>query len=98
MSADLNIFKNYLRLFTVDERITVWHMAVVFGIIQLSTSSNIQKPIFISRQKVMHLAHINSFMTYHKCIKDLQVFGYIQYIPSYHPALGSQVYLLNVYK
>lgn len=29
--------------------------------------------------------------TYHKCINDLQAFGIINYIPSYHPVLGSLV-------
>ncbi|HEY0055730.1 MAG TPA: hypothetical protein VGB63_10265 [Pedobacter sp.] len=69
-------------------------MAVIFGIIQLATNGNSKSPIFISRKKVMELSHINSFVTYHKCIKDLQQYGYIEYAPSYHPALGSKVYLL----
>jgi len=31
--------------------------------------------------------------TYHKCIHDLQDLGLIEYMPSYHPVLGSAVSL-----
>lgn len=41
----------------------------------------------------MRLAHISSIVTYHKCIKDLEMLGYIHYHPSYHPSLGSKVFL-----
>lgn len=92
---DLNVFKTYLKILVQDERITVWHMAMIFGIMQLATSVDLHAPIYISRKKVMQLSHINNFMTYHKCIKELQQFGYIDYCPSYHPAYGSKVHLLK---
>ncbi|WP_199757072.1 hypothetical protein [Pedobacter sp. KBW06] len=38
---------------------------------------------------------IHSFATYHKCMKDLVSNGYIDYQPSYHPTLASQITLLN---
>lgn len=90
----MNIFRDYLLFFTKDERITVWHMAVMFGIVHLATTVNREAPIYISRKKIMALTHINSIVTYHKCIKELQLFGYIHYVPSYHPAYGSKIYLL----
>jgi len=41
----------------------------------------------------MQISKIGGYATYHKCIKDLQKYGYIQYYPSYHPAFGSLVYV-----
>ncbi len=41
----------------------------------------------------MEVAKISGLATYHKCIKDLHDYGYIQYEPSYNPAVSSQVYL-----
>lgn len=38
---------------------------------------------------------IRSFATYHKCIKELVLHGYIDYQPSFHPQLASQITLLN---
>jgi len=91
MAGDLNLYRDLLRKLIVDNRITVWHMAMVFGIVQLSHCNDIAEPIYISRKKVMELSHINNFVTYHKCIKELQNFGYIKYFPSYHPAIGSKI-------
>lgn len=95
MTVDLNFFSSYVLAFTQDQRVTVWHMAVVFAIIQLANTTETRAPIFISRKKVMQLAHIKSIVTYHKCISELQRFGYIQYDPSYHPEFGSRVFLLK---
>jgi hypothetical protein len=95
MPADLNIFKQLLLSLTKDGRITVWHMALVLGIIQSATDDNAQQPILISRKALMRHTHISSIATYHKCIKELQEFGYIDYIPSYHPGVRSQVFVLH---
>ena len=61
----------------------------------MNVDLNIFKPYLLSfsRKKVMQLSH-SSIVSYHKCIKDLEQYGYIEYIPSYHPALGRKVYLL----
>ena len=95
MPLDLNVYKAFLFGLSKDDRVTVWHMAALFGIIQLAVSNDISAPIYISRKKVMELAHINNFMTYHKCIKELQELGYIRYLPSYHPGIGSKIQLLD---
>lgn len=34
--------------------------------------------------------------TYHKCMKELEGFGYIKYVRSYSPILGSLVYLVEL--
>ena len=44
----------------------------------------------------MEVAKISGLATHHKCIKDLGEFVYIQYAPSYNPAISSQVVLLKV--
>ena len=93
MPADSNAYRDLLTVLSKDSRITVWHMAALFAIVQLADCDDLTEPIFISRRKVMILSHINNFMTYHKCIKELQVLGYIQYFPSYHPGIKTKVYI-----
>jgi hypothetical protein len=44
----------------------------------------------------MFVAKISGPATYHKCIKDLNDFGYIEYVPSFNPAINSRVYLLKL--
>ncbi|HUC79487.1 MAG TPA: hypothetical protein VMR70_01170 [Flavisolibacter sp.] len=53
-----------------------------------------QSPIPITRQKLMAISKINGLATYHKCIRDLNEFGYIKYEPSKNPAVNSVVSLL----
>jgi hypothetical protein len=92
---DLNVFKGFLVSLIKDERITVWHLGIILGIIQLA-GNDIESPIFISRKLVMGLGHINNIGTYHKCIKELKAFGYIRYFPSFHPGIRTTVYLLQI--
>ena len=44
----------------------------------------------------MRISKISAKATYHKCIKDLHNFGYIQYLPSFNPFKGSLVYLFDM--
>jgi predicted LPLAT superfamily acyltransferase len=95
MLTDLNIFRQFLFALTNDHRITVWHTAISLGIIQLAGSNKPQNPILISRKKLMALTHIGSIATYHKCLKELHEYGYIDYLPSYHPGIKSRVYIVH---
>lgn len=92
--VDLNIFKGTILSLSMDERITVWHLGTMMGIIQLAVVEKPEAAIYISRSKVMALGHINNIVTYHKCIKELVEFGYIAYTPSYHPGVRTIVKLL----
>jgi len=49
----------------------------------------------VSRKKLMRFSRIKSVATYHKCIKELVAYGYIDYQPSYDPYRASKVLLLK---
>lgn len=93
---------NYIRHLTgffekiqEDNRLNPTHISLYLALFQFWNLNHFQNPISISRQEMMKLSKISSFGTYHKCIKDLQEFGYIQYIPSFNPYKGSMVNLFN---
>ena len=44
----------------------------------------------------MRVSKICSNATYHKCIKELNDYGYLEYIPSFNPYKGSLVSLFNL--
>lgn len=79
-----------------DNRIGISHISLYMALFQFYNLNKFENPILITRTAVMETAKINGLATYHKCIKDLADFGYIQYQPSYNPAIGSQVVLLNL--
>src|SRR5438093_1829289 len=90
-SADIS--NAYLSL-SHDERIGVSHISIYVAFLYLWEQNNYISPIPITRQRVMELSHISSIVTYHKCIRQLQDYGYIQYQPSFNSFLGSSVSLL----
>ncbi|QIG89334.1 transcriptional regulator [Chryseobacterium sp. POL2] len=93
---------NYIRHLTgfydkiqLDERLNPTHISLYLALFQFWNLNHFQNPISISRNEMMRLSKISAFGTYHKCIKELQNFGYIEYIPSFNPYKGSLVNLYN---
>ncbi|WP_231427720.1 hypothetical protein [Pedobacter sp. Leaf250] len=50
-----------------------------------------QNPFRISRRELMAFSAIRSYATYHKCLKGLVEAGLIDYRPSFHPKLASNI-------
>ena len=76
-----------------DNRISTTHISLYMSFFLRWSLNHFHNPISISRGEMMQIAKIGGKATYHKCIKDLHDYGYISYFPSFHPALGSLVYL-----
>lgn len=79
-----------------DNRIGTTHISLYMALFQLYNLNHFENPIKITRTNLMNSAKINGLATYHKCIKDLAEFGYIEYYPSFHPGIRSRVVLLQV--
>jgi hypothetical protein len=65
------------------------------SLFQFWNASRFKNPISISRSELMRVSKICSKATYHKCIKELNNYGYLRYEPSFNPIRGSLVYLFN---
>lgn len=76
-----------------DRRVNVWHLGMYMVLLDLWNRNGRKNPIAITRQQVMQLARFKSIATYHKCIKDLVAFGYIDYRPTYDYYQGTKVIL-----
>jgi hypothetical protein len=84
---------NSLQIYMEDPRLNVWHFALLLAILTLGYKQGQKQNIRVSRSKIMALSHINTIPTYHKYFKELQNLGYIEYLPSYHPGVRSEVNL-----
>lgn len=80
-------------IFCEDERLTPFHVSLYFSLFQYWNMAKFRNPISISRDEMMRASKIGSVNTYIRCIKELDKWAYIKYIPSYNPQKGSQVYL-----
>lgn len=78
-----------------DERLNPTHISMYVSLFQFWNASRFKNPISISRGELMRVSKISAKATYHKCMKELNDFGYLQYRPSYNPFKGSLVYLFN---
>ncbi|CAN5529999.1 hypothetical protein BH09BAC6_BH09BAC6_13780 [soil metagenome] len=78
-----------------DTRVTVWHIGLYTSMLILWSQSGFSEQVKVSREKLMTLAHFRSITTYHKCIRQLQDFGYIVYLPTYDCYAGSVIEIIQ---
>ena len=81
---------------SADDRLNPTHISLYVSLFQFWNACRFHNPISISRNEVMKVSKICSKATYHKCIRELNDYGYLSYQPSYNPFKGSLVYLFNL--
>lgn len=81
-------------LFYEDKRLNPWHISLYYGLFHSWNRAKFQSPISICRSELMTVSKIGSANTYTKCLKQLDEWGYINYLPSHNPMKGS---LVNLY-
>ena len=92
----MNYIKHLTGFFTriaSEETIYPTHISLYIALFQSWNINRFKNPITISREEMMKASRIASKATYHKCIKELQNMGFIEYLPSYNPYSGSEVIL-----
>jgi hypothetical protein len=98
-----NVIMNYIKHLTgffsciVNEQ-TIYptHISLYLALFQRWNVNRFKNPIAISRDEIMKSSRIASKATYHKCIKELQLLGFIEYLPSYNPYYGTEVIMHNL--
>lgn len=79
-----------------EEIIYPTHISLYLALFQSWNVNRFKNPITISRDEMMKASRIASKATYHKCIKELQLLGFIEYLPSYNPYYGTEVIMHNL--
>ena len=78
-------------LFNEDARVKQGHITLYLAFLQKWNREFFSKRITVNRSLIMERAKIKSKTTYHKCLNDLNHWGYLSYFPSYHPKKGSKI-------
>jgi hypothetical protein len=89
---DLAGYASLVRRMEKDDRLLTTHLSLFTGLFVCWQRNGFISPYSVTRKTLMAFSKVASIATYHKCIKELDEYGYIRYQPSYHPKLGSQVY------
>lgn len=79
-----------------EETLYPTHISLYLALFQSWNINRFKNPITISREEMMKASRIASKATYHKCIKELQLIGFIEYLPSYNPYYGTEVIMHNL--
>ncbi|MCH5597925.1 hypothetical protein [Niabella ginsengisoli] len=78
-----------------DHRIGPHHVVIYTALFQQWCMNNAQNPIQVTQTRIREVAKVGR-TTYHKCMRELEDYGYIKYIRSHSPVLGSLVYLVEM--
>jgi hypothetical protein len=67
-----------------DNRISPVHISLYFALLH-EAGHTLAIPFYLRRPEVMRKAKICSPVTLNRCLRELHVYGYIEYRPSYRP-------------
>jgi len=85
-------YSKLVRRMGKDTRLLATHISLCTALFACWQKNDFISPFPVSRKQLMAFSRIASVATYHKCIKELDEYGYIRYQPSFHPKAGSLVY------
>lgn len=86
----------YLERMVKEKKFLPTHFSLFLAIYTLWEFNKFNEKFKISRKELMRLSRIASTATYHKCIKDLELFGFIKYEPSFNYFKGSQMRIIDL--
>ncbi len=90
------LFTEFSTVIFSEDRLNPTHISLYFALLQFWNRNDFQNPIIISRSELMPLSKISSYGTYHKCMRELNDFKIIEYLPSFNPFKGSMVNMLDI--
>lgn len=79
--------------FTEDNRLNPTHISLYMALFQIWNCTRFPEEFYVIRNEVMKQSKIGSKSTYHRCLKELHEYGYIEYTPSHNPYRGSKIKL-----
>jgi len=79
-----------------DKRLNATHVSMYVVLFYQWNNARFSDEFYINRNEIMSLSRIGSKGTYHKCIKDLHTWQYLEYLPSYNPLIGSSIKMFDL--
>jgi hypothetical protein len=71
------------------------HISLYLALFQCWNVNRFKNPTGISREEIMKASKINSKATYHKCMKELELLGFMIYNPTFNPHSSSTIIMVN---
>jgi hypothetical protein len=71
------------------------HISLYLALFQCWNVNRFKNPTGISREEIMKASKINSKATYHKCMRELELLGFMVYNPTFNPHSSSTIIMVN---
>jgi len=81
--------------FSKDNRLNPSHISLYVGLFQIWNYNRFPEEFYVNREQVMQFAKIGSKTTYHRCVRELDLWKYLKYNPSHNPFKGSRIRLFH---
>lgn len=91
----LNYLSDFFGAIRSDARISITHIGIYAALLQYRILHDFTNPIQVFSHEIMDIAKLSSAITYHKCVKELNEYGYIRYEPSFNRNKGSRIYFIE---
>jgi len=88
----LNPLNEFFKAIEKDHRISITHIGIFAALLQFRIEKDFINPIKVYRNEIMPIAKITGPVTYHRCLRDLNAYGYINYIPKKNRNQRSIIY------
>ena len=79
------------RQFSKDSRLNPSHVSLYMALFQCWNQNRFPESFQVDREETMTHAKIGSRTTYHRCLNNLNDWGYISYLPSHSRFKGSRI-------
>ncbi|RTY78816.1 hypothetical protein EKL97_13555 [Flavobacterium sp. LS1P28] len=88
----LKPLSDFFKAIKKDYRISITHIGIYAALLQFRADKGFINPIQVYSYEIMEIAMITSPKTYHKCMHELNEYGYIKYVPTRNRNQRSTIY------
>jgi len=88
----LNLLTAFFQSIEKDFRIGSTHIAVFAALVEFWIQKGMMNPVRAYSIEIQKIAKIISPKTYHKCMRELNEYGYLIYVPTKNKNKRSSVY------
>ncbi|WP_163397393.1 hypothetical protein [Flavobacterium fluviatile] len=89
---NLKLLSGFFKAIENDFRISTTHIAIFAALLEFRASRNFINPIQAYSIEIQVIAKVVSPKTYHKCMRELDDYGYLIYVPTKNKNKRSSVY------
>jgi hypothetical protein len=93
---DMVMLVDFFKAIEQDPRINSRHVSVYTTLFQFWIRNGHKNPLTLFGKDVMGICKISASSTYHKSIRELDAFGYIQYEPSFDHSRASCICIISI--